>query len=64
MRLEDILRCLENERTKTAREALESPSDKSLFGYGRAVGLLEGIDIVKQAIVRMHTETEERRERM
>lgn len=64
MRLEDVLRCLETKEVQFAREALENPSDKTAYGFGQSVGTIRGIRMAREAILAMHEEAEERRQRM
>jgi len=64
VRLEDVLRCLEAKAAKVAEEALVSPPDRSEFGFGKAVGTYAGISLAKEAILAMHEEMEERKQRM
>lgn len=64
MRLEDVLRCLETKEVQFAREALENPPDKTAYGFGQSVGTVRGIRMAKEAIVAMHNDIEERKQRM
>lgn len=43
MRIEAIIQRLETEAAKAATEALDKPSGRDAFEYGRAVGLRAGI---------------------
>ena len=50
MRLETLLQRLETEQAAMAVEALERPSGKAEFDYGRAVGLYAGLQRAKEIL--------------
>lgn len=58
MKIEMFLQRLEAEQARLAKEALERPSGKDTFDYGRAVGLYAGIEHAKQTILNMIAEHE------
>ena len=58
MKLETLLQRLETEQAQLAKEALERPSGREAFDYGRAVGLYAGLERAKQAIIEMVAEHE------
>lgn len=64
MRLEDVLRALDAEQAKVATQAMEYPDGSTPFVYGKAVGTYAGIQIARRAIEKLHSEDEERRDRM
>ena len=53
-----FLQRLETEQARLAREALERPSGKDAFDYGRAVGLYAGLEHAKDVIIQMVSEHE------
>jgi hypothetical protein len=53
-----FLQRLETEQAQLAKEALERPSGREAFDYGRAVGLYAGLERAKQAIIEMVAEHE------
>ena len=53
-----FLQRLETEHAQLAKEALERPSGREAFDYGRAVGLYAGLERAKQAIIEMVAEHE------
>lgn len=53
-----FLQRLETEQAQLAKEALERPSGREAFDYGRAVGLYAGLERAKQTIIEMVAEHE------
>lgn len=53
-----FLQRLETEQARLAKEALERPSGREAFDYGRAVGLYAGLELAKQTIIDMVAEHE------
>jgi hypothetical protein len=60
MRLETLLQRLETEQAAMAVEALERPSGKTEFDYGRAVGLYAGIQRAKEILINTVAEDDKR----
>lgn len=58
MRIEMFLQRLETEQARLAKEALERPTGKDAFDYGRAVGLYAGLEHAKMTIIDMVAEHE------
>jgi hypothetical protein len=53
-----FLQRLETAQAELAKEALERPSGREAFDYGRAVGLHAGLELAKQTIIEMVAEHE------
>lgn len=53
-----FLQRLETAQAELAKEALERPSGRDAFDYGRAVGLYAGLELAKQTIIDMVAEHE------
>ncbi len=53
-----FLQRLETAQAELAKEALERPSGREAFDYGRAVGLHAGLELAKQTILDMVAEHE------
>jgi hypothetical protein len=49
---------LETEQARLAREALEHPSGREPFDYGRAVGMYAGLEHAKRTLIDMVAERE------
>lgn len=58
MKLETLLQRLEHEQARLAREALEKPSGRDAFDYGRAVGLYAGLEHAKRTLIDLVAEKE------
>ena len=53
-----FLQRLETAQAELAKEALERPSGREAFDYGRVVGLHAGLELAKQTIIEMVAEHE------
>jgi len=53
-----FLQRLETAQAELAKEALERPSGREAFDYGRAVGLHAGLELAKQTLIDMVAEHE------
>lgn len=53
-----FLQRLETAQAELAKEALERPSGREAFDYGRAVGIHTGLEIAKQTLIDMVAEHE------
>jgi hypothetical protein len=51
MRIDMVLRRLEEEQTQFAKEALQQPQGHDAFDYGRAVGLYAGLERAKDILI-------------
>jgi len=60
MKIDMLLRRLDEEQRKLAHEALQHPQSRDIFEYGRVVGMYAGIDHVKNVIIDMIAEREKR----
>lgn len=58
MRIESLLQRLETAQAQLAKEALERPTGKESFDYGRAVGLYAGLELAKNTLIEMVSEHE------
>lgn len=58
MRIESLIQRIENEQQTLATEALARPAGREAFDYGRVVGIHEGLERAKQAIIAMVSEKE------
>jgi hypothetical protein len=56
VRIEVLLRRLEEEQAQLAKETLQQPQGRDAFDYGRAVGLYAGIEHVKTIVINMVAE--------
>lgn len=53
-----MLQCLETAQAQLAKEALERPTGKDAFEYGRAVGMYAGLEHAKNTLIEMVAERE------
>lgn len=53
-----FLQRLETEQAMLAKEALERPTGREGFDYGRVVGMYAGLELAKEAIIAMVAEHE------
>ena len=51
MRIETLLRRLEQSQADLASEALGQPQSRDLFEYGRVVGLYSGLELAKTILI-------------
>jgi hypothetical protein len=58
MKIEMLLQRLETEQARLAREALEHPSGREPFDYGRAVGMYAGLEHARRTLIDMVAERE------
>lgn len=58
MRIERLLQRLETAQAELAKEALERPTGKDGFDYGRAVGMYAGLELAKTTLIEMVAERE------
>lgn len=58
MKIERFLHCLDAEQAKLAKEALEKPSGRDAFAYGRAIGIHAGIERAKIVLLALLEEKE------
>jgi len=58
VKIEMFLQRLETEQARLAREALERPSERDAFAYGRAVGFYAGLEHAKTVILNLIDEKE------
>ena len=58
MRIETLLRRLEQSQADLASEALGQPQSRDLFEYGRVVGLYSGLELAKSIVIDMVAEKE------
>lgn len=58
MRIESLLQRLETAQAQLAKEALERPTGKEGFDYGRAVGMYAGLEHAKNTLIEMVAEHE------
>lgn len=58
MKIETLLQRLEAEQLRLATEALERPSGRDVFDYGRAVGIYAGLEHAKRTLIDMVSEKE------
>lgn len=58
MRIESLLQRLETAQAQLAKEALERPTGKDSFDYGRAVGLYAGLELAKTTLIETVAERE------
>lgn len=56
MNVQAILQRLETEQAKLARSALEAPSGKDAFEYGRACGMYAGLEQAKRVLLDLVSE--------
>jgi hypothetical protein len=49
---------LEATQAQLAKEALERPTGKDSFDYGRAVGMYAGLELAKSTLIEMVSENE------
>lgn len=60
MRIETLLQRLEAEQSAVAVEAMERPSGKTEFDYGRVVGIYAGLQRAKEVLLNTVAEAEKR----
>lgn len=60
VRIEVLLRRLEEEQAELAKGALQQPQQRDGFEYGRVVGLYAGIEKAKEVIIELIAEKEKR----
>ena len=60
MRIETLLQRLEAEQSAVAVEAMERPSGKTEFDYGRAIGIYAGLQRAKEVLLNTVAEAEKR----
>ncbi len=60
MRVDILIKRLEDEQAKLAREALSRPQGKDGYDYGRVVGLYAGLEQAKNLINALLEEQETR----
>jgi hypothetical protein len=53
-----LLQRLETAQAELAKEALERPTGKDGFDYGRAVGMYAGLELAKTTLIEMVAERE------
>jgi len=58
VRIEALLRLLEEEQVNLAKEALQHPQGRDMFDYGRAVGLYAGLTHARDLIINLVAERE------
>jgi hypothetical protein len=51
MRIDMVLRRLEEEQTQFAKEALLQPQGHGAFDYGRSVGVYAGLELAKDILI-------------
>jgi len=56
IRIDILLKRLEEEQASFAKEALQQPQGHEAFDYGRAVGLYAGIERVKTIVMEIVTD--------
>lgn len=60
MRIETLLQRLEAEQSAVAVEAMERPSGKTEFDYGRALGIYAGLQRAKEVLIDTVAEADKR----
>jgi hypothetical protein len=60
VRIETLLQRLEAEQSAVAVEAMERPSGKTEFDYGRVVGIYAGLQRAKEVLLNTVAEAEKR----
>lgn len=60
MRIETLLQRLEAEQSAVAVEAMERPSGKTEFDYGRVIGIYAGLQRAKEVLIETVAEAEKR----
>lgn len=60
MRIEALLRRLEQSQVELARDAMEQPQSRDVFEYGRVVGMYAGLELAKTVLIDMVAEQERR----
>jgi hypothetical protein len=60
VRIETLLQRLEAEQSAVAVEAMERPSGKTEFDYGRAIGIYAGLQRAKEVLLNTVAEAEKR----
>lgn len=60
MRIETLLQRLEAEQSAVAVEAMERPSGKTEFDYGRVVGIYAGLQRAKEVLIETVAEADKR----
>jgi hypothetical protein len=60
VRIETLLQRLEAEQSSVAVEAMERPSGKTEFDYGRVIGIYAGLQRAKEVLLNTVAEAEKR----
>lgn len=60
MRIETLLQRLEAEQSAVAVEAMERPSGKTEFDYGRVIGIYAGLQRAKEVLLNTVAEADKR----
>lgn len=60
MRIETLLQRLEAEQSAVAVEAMERPSGKTEFDYGRVIGIYAGLQRAKEVLIETVAEADKR----
>jgi hypothetical protein len=60
VRIETLLQRLEAEQSAVAVEAMERPSGKTEFDYGRVIGIYAGLQRAKEVLLNTVAEAEKR----
>jgi hypothetical protein len=60
VRIETLLQRLEAEQSAVAVEAMERPSGKTEFDYGRVVGIYAGLQRAKEVLIETVAEADKR----
>jgi len=60
VRIETLLQRLEAEQSAVAVEAMERPSGKTEFDYGRVIGIYAGLQRAKEVLIETVAEAEKR----
>jgi hypothetical protein len=60
VRIETLLQRLEAEQSAVAVEAMERPSGKTEFDYGRALGIYAGLQRAKEVLIDTVAEADKR----
>jgi len=58
--LDFILRRIDEEQARVARDAMEKPAGRDPYEYGRMVGMYAGVGLVRQLLVGMVAEDEQK----
>jgi hypothetical protein len=60
VRIETLLQRLEAEQSAVAVEAMERPSGKTEFDYGRVIGIYAGLQRAKEVLIETVAEADKR----